>query len=98
MALTDSPDQITVGNIEHSQAVAIGTGATAIVGYTAEQVSALLLQMGTTFQPKPFDGRSPYVGLASFQEADAGRFFGREKLISELVSRVDTLQSRAIFI
>jgi hypothetical protein len=98
MRSNDSPDSITVGDIEHSQGVAIGAGATAIVGYTAEQVSALLGQIGTTFQPKPFDGRSPYVGLAAFQEVDADRFFGREKLISELVSRVDASRPHAIFI
>ncbi len=89
-------DNITVGNLEYSQGVAIGTGATAIVGYTAEQVSALVAKIGATFQPKPFDGRSPYVGLAAFQETDADRFFGREKLIDELVARVNT--SRAIFV
>src|SRR5207248_1610114 len=33
-------------------------------------------------------GTSPYVGLASFQEHDAERFFGREKLTEQLVTRV----------
>lgn len=66
------------------------------VGYTAEQVDVLLTQIRTEFQPKAFDGRSPYVGLDAFQETDADRFFGRETLIAELVSRVRA--SRAIFV
>ena len=58
------------------------------VGYTVEQVSTLLTQIGSTFQPKPFDGRCPYLGLDAFSEDDADRFFGRETLVSELVARV----------
>jgi len=30
-------------------------------GYTAEQVSVLLKQITSAFQPKPFDGRCPYI-------------------------------------
>ena len=58
------------------------------VGYTVEQVSTLLTQISSTFQPKPFDGRCPYLGLDAFSEDDADRFFGRETLVSELVARV----------
>src|SRR5687768_17159844 len=58
------------------------------IGYTAQQVSVLLTQIRTAFQPKPFDGRCPYVGLAAFAEQDAGRFFGRERLVAELLTRV----------
>src|SRR5262245_37515885 len=32
------------------------------------------------------DGSSPYLGLLTFQEADADRFFGRETLIGDLVA------------
>jgi WD40 repeat protein/energy-coupling factor transporter ATP-binding protein EcfA2 len=88
-----------------SSQVATGTGiaqvlgsGTAIVniagdkidGYTAGQVSVLLAQISATFQPKPFDGRCPYVGLDVFEEKeeDAARFFGRERLVAELVARV----------
>ena len=63
-------------------------GRDKIVGYTAEQVSTLLTQISSTFQPKPFDGRCPYLGLDAFSEEDADRFFGRETLESELVARV----------
>lgn len=31
---------------------------------------------------------TPYVGLAMFQQEDAGRFFGRERLVVELAERV----------
>jgi len=65
-------------------------------GYTAEQVSVLLKQITTTFQPKPFDGRCPYKGLDVFEEEDAELFFGRERLVDDLVSRVK--ESRAVFI
>ncbi len=33
------------------------------------------------------DGASPYLGLASFSDDDAGRFFGREALVGELAAR-----------
>jgi WD40 repeat protein/energy-coupling factor transporter ATP-binding protein EcfA2 len=58
------------------------------IGYTKDQVSALLAQITATLTPKPFDGRCPYLGLDAFQEEDADRFFGREKLVAELVTRV----------
>jgi hypothetical protein len=58
-----------------------------VQGYTVEQVSGLLTQISSTFQSKPFDGRCPYLGLDAFSEDDAGRFFGRETLVSELVAR-----------
>ena len=40
-------------------------------------------------QPRSFNGKNPYLGLAAFSEDDADRFFGREKLVGELVERVD---------
>jgi hypothetical protein len=60
----------------------------ATYGYTVEQVSTLLTQISSTFQPKPFDGCCPYMGLDAFSEDDADRFFGRETLVSELAARV----------
>ena len=66
------------------------------IGYTSNQVSALLTQISTTFQPKPFDGRSPYKGLDVFEEEDAELFFGREKLVDDLVIRVK--ESRTVFV
>src|SRR5688572_2526527 len=66
------------------------------IGYTADQVSVLLTQITTTLQPKPFDGRCPYKGLEVFEEEDAELFFGRERLVNELVGRVK--ESRTVFI
>ncbi len=66
----------------------VGRDKITTIGYTVEQVSTLLTQIGSTFQPKPFDGRCPYLGLDAFSEDDADRFFGRETLVSELIERV----------
>ncbi len=71
------------------------------IGYSAAQVTVLLDKIRTEYQSKPFDGRSPYIGLASFQERDAEKFFGRERLIAELVTRVATSaasNARALFV
>ncbi|MBC7875923.1 MAG: PD40 domain-containing protein [Anaerolineales bacterium] len=65
-------------------------------GYTSKEVSVLITQIQTTFQPKPLDGRCPYKGLDVFEEEDAELFFGREKLVDNLVSRVK--ESRTVFI
>lgn len=43
------------------------------------------------------DGKSPYVGLAAFQAEDAGRFFGREKLIDELRKLLITERFVSVF-
>ncbi len=66
------------------------------VGYTADQVSLLLTQITAKYQPKPFDGRCPYKGLEVFEEEDAELFFGRERLVNDLISRVQ--ESRAVFV
>ena len=71
------------------------------IGYTAAQVTVLLDKIRTEYQSKSFDGRSPYVGLASFQERDADKFFGRETLTAELVTRVAASaasNARALFV
>jgi len=71
------------------------------IGYTAAQVTVLLDKIRTEYQVKPFDGRSPYIGLASFQERDADKFFGRETLTAELVTRVAASaasNARALFV
>jgi len=79
------------GDIVYGDKITVGrdyAGRDIVHGYTAGQVSALLTQISTTFQPRPFDGRCPYLGLDAFGEEDADRFFGREKLVADLVSRV----------
>lgn len=42
-------------------------------------------------------GEAPYVGLAAFQPTDAGRFFGRDALVDELVSRVRASRFLGVF-
>lgn len=39
-------------------------------------------------EPPKGDEPAPYVGLMAFQQADADRFFGREDLVEDLVSRL----------
>ncbi|EMD29221.1 NACHT and WD repeat domain-containing protein [Amycolatopsis azurea] len=43
------------------------------------------------------DGEPPYVGLAAFQPDDTAWFFGRERLVSELVERVRNERFVAVF-
>ena len=71
-------------------------GRDIVHGFTSDEVANLIEELRTTFQPKPFDGRCPYVGLDAFQEEDADRFFGRERLVADLVRRV--AESRHIVI
>jgi WD40 repeat protein len=80
------------GSIEGSLII----GSNNVVGYTTEQVSVLIKEISNTFQPKSFDGRSPYKGLDYFEEEDADLFFGREKLVENLVSRIT--QSQTLFV
>ncbi|KAA2258816.1 AAA family ATPase [Solihabitans fulvus] len=43
------------------------------------------------------DIRAPYVGLAAFQPEDADRFFGRRRLVDELVARLGQRRFLAVF-
>jgi energy-coupling factor transporter ATP-binding protein EcfA2 len=43
------------------------------------------------------DENSPYLGLAPFQEQDTHRFFGRERLIEDLCTRLATKNFLAVF-
>jgi len=82
-------DQVTIGGDV--------VGRDKIVqGYTAGEVRALLDQIATTFQPRPFDGRCPYLGLATYDEDSADLFFGRERIVAELIDRVR--ESRWVFV
>jgi hypothetical protein len=88
--------KLEVGNI-HDVSGEINIAAGDIYkGYTVEQVSLLLTQIRSQFQPRPFDGRCPYKGLDVFEEEDAGLFFGRARLVEDLVGRVR--DSRTVFL
>ena len=88
-------NSIAVGSVNVGGSIngSLIIGSHNVVGFTSEQVSALITQISTTFQVKPFDGRCPYKGLNVFEEEDAELFFGREKLVEDLVSRVDRISN-----
>jgi len=71
-------------------------GNLAAVDQLKHPTQDLLSQIRPNFQTKPFDGRCPYKGLDVFEEEDAEFFFGRERLVEDLVRRVET--SRAVFV
>src|SRR5262249_6139768 len=50
---------------------------------TAAEISA-----GSAAEVTDGNGGCPYVGLAAFQQADADRFFGRDRVVAELAERV----------
>jgi len=89
-------NKVVVGNVTDISGEVNIAGRDIYKGYTASQVSVLLTQITSTFQPRPFDGRCPYKGLDIFEEEDAELFFGREKLVDDLVSRVK--ESRTVFV
>lgn len=57
------------------------------------------LAAGATPEPtaQPRDDTTPYVGLAAFEAAEAHLFFGREKLVADLVERVGRQRFVAVF-
>lgn len=57
-------------------------------GLSTEEVADLAIRLKHKDQPKVWDGRTPYLGLSAFQESDAHFFFGRERLVTELLERV----------
>ncbi|MBK8784641.1 MAG: AAA family ATPase [Anaerolineales bacterium] len=89
-------NSIAVGNISAGGDISGNIHIGNVMGYTSEQVAVLITHIQSTFQPKPFDGRSPYKGLDVFEEEDAELFFGREKLVDDLISRVK--DSRTVFV
>src|SRR5215211_2390924 len=88
--------KVVVGNITEVSGEVNIAGRDIYAGFSAEQVSLLITQITSTIEPKTFDGRSPYKGLDVFEEGDAGLFFGREKLVEDLVGRAE--KSRIIFL
>lgn len=84
---------IQIGDIHAGRDVILGDQ---IIGYTIEQVQEMLEQLRREFQPRPFDGTCPYVGLRPFMEQDAERFFGREQLVEKLLQQVE--KHPAVFI
>ncbi len=50
---------VRVGNIDKVSGEVSIAGGDVYKGFSSEQVSALLTQITSTFQAKPFDGRCP---------------------------------------
>ncbi|HLO28594.1 MAG TPA: AAA family ATPase [Anaerolineales bacterium] len=92
----EQPVSMDVGHIQDVSGELNIAGRDIIKGYTAEQVSVLLAQIKSDFQLRKFDGTCPYKGLEVFEEEDAELFFGRERLVDELVKCV--MDSRTVFI
>ena len=88
-------NSVAVGNVTIGGSIG-GNLTIGNTGFSADQVSTIIAQITTTFQPRPFDGRCPYKGLDVFNEEDAELFFGREKIVADLVERVR--KSRTVFI
>ncbi len=64
-------------------------GATAVYqGLSIDEVTTLVIKLKNQDQPIVWNGRTPYLGLTSFQESDAEFFFGRESLVDDLLERV----------
>ena len=57
-------------------------------GYTYDEVIELIAAMRSHEETKIFSGRPPYLGLFTYQEADKNLFFGREKLLEAVLSRL----------
>ena len=73
---------ITIGRDAHGNAFVQGEGNVVVIHY---HISAVVQPESEPSEAKrDAFGENPYKGLASFQEEDAERFFGREKLTREL--------------
>src|SRR5678815_1103561 len=88
-------NSVAVGNVTVGGSIG-GNLTIGNTGFSADQVYTIITQISTTFQPKSFDGRCPYKGLDVFDEEDAELFFGREKIVNDLIERVK--KSQAVFI
>ena len=85
-------DQIEVGNIEQSDAVAIGRGARATINNYTE----IIVKADSIEDLPPAPGEPPFKGLAYFSEEDANIFFGREELSDEIASRLQKTHFLAV--
>lgn len=56
--------------------------------YEAIRDGTLALDMPQPMEALPFAGEPPYKGMQFFDQADAGLFFGRERLVARLVGHL----------
>ena len=84
----ETGDHISVSIGDNATNVAVGKEIIQNIGFSAVEVEQLIERVRRQDQPTTWDGRTPYLGLAAFQETDAEFFFGRERLVEELLGRV----------
>ena len=89
-------EALEMPEVDRAVFIKAARGNLAAVDQLKHPTQDLLSQIRPNFQTKPFDGRCPYKGLDVFEEEDAEFFFGRERLVEDLVSRVK--QSRTVFV
>ena len=64
---------------------------------TADELASLLESLVPSRRPRQLaEGETPYPGLTAFQEHDADRFFGRDRDVTRMVTRVRELPLTAI--
>lgn len=68
---------------------ASGSPEPGAAGFSTEQAAALIARYQSVRQPRPFDGRCPYVGPVPFREADARLYFGHENQLETLLDRIE---------
>jgi tRNA A-37 threonylcarbamoyl transferase component Bud32 len=61
-------------------------------------VGAMQAAAGAGTAPIETDAPNPYKGLRAFEEADAGDFFGRERLVERLLARLGDAGTRGRFL
>ncbi|WP_437679097.1 nSTAND1 domain-containing NTPase [Sorangium sp. So ce131] len=74
--------------LKKRKAERIGSARELLAGLEALLPGRRALQLG--------EDESPYAGLSSFQEADAARFFGRDREVSAMVTRLRNQQLLAV--
>jgi WD40 repeat protein len=84
--LVDVASRAAVGRSDLSEVEAELTGKVINLQLVREQAQAL--SGPATPAPVASEGICPFKGLASFEPVDADYFFGRERLVAELVARL----------
>lgn len=85
-------DQIDIGAIDQSEAVAIGRGARATINNYTE----IIVKADSIEDLPPAPGEPPFKGLAYFTEQDADIFFGREDLSDQIAGRLQKTRFLAV--
>lgn len=86
-ALIDAEDQRNISQtyLDHWVSVLYRNG---LQGEESAGYSATLDEFNPDLSPDLRDKRCPYLGLDAFQEQDFENFFGRKKLVEEMVARL----------